>query len=120
MSADRMVLEEVLKQHKDSRAPALSADKFFEVFSVDQILKDYDLSYDSILAGIFDGQNDGGIDWAYILVNDAVVSVDEEFVLPERGEIEITLLIGQSKNEDTFKETPIDKLKSRLEILLSV
>jgi hypothetical protein len=44
----------------------------------------------------------------------------EAFNLPERGEIEILLLIGQSKNEDTFKETPIDRLKSRLEILLKL
>jgi hypothetical protein len=30
------------------------------------------------------------------------------------------LVVGQSKNEDTFKETPIDRLRSRLEILLKL
>jgi hypothetical protein len=120
MPADKVVLDEVLKQHKDTRAPTLSADKFFEIFSVDQILKDYDLSYEDILAGLFDGSDDGGIDWGYILVNGAVVNLDEEFLLPERGEIEITLLLGQSKNQDSFRETPIDKLKSRLEVLLKL
>jgi hypothetical protein len=120
MSAQKLILDEVLRQHKESRAPKLSADKFFEVFSVDQILKDFDFSYDDINAGIFDGPNDGGIDWAYIVMNGSVVSMEEELTLPERGDLEIALLIGQSKNEDTFKETPIDRLKSRLEILLKL
>ena len=44
MAGERVVLDEVLKQLKADRAPTLSADDFFEVFSVDQLLKDYDLT----------------------------------------------------------------------------
>jgi hypothetical protein len=118
MAGEKVVLEEVLKQHQAGRAPNLSASDFFEVFSVDQIMKDFDLSYENILDGIFDGPNDGGIDWAYVIVNGGIVNVGEDLVLPERGALEIGLYVGQSKNEDSFKETPIDRLKSRLEILL--
>ncbi len=32
----------------------------------------------------------------------------------------MVLAVGQSKNEDTFKETPIDRLKSRLDVLLKL
>lgn len=35
-------------------------------------MKDYDLSYENILDGIFDGPNDGGIDWAYVVMNGSV------------------------------------------------
>jgi hypothetical protein len=120
VAGERVVLEEVLKQLRADRAPTISADEFFEVFSVDQLLKDFDLTYEDISAGLFDGSNDGGIDWAYLLVNGAVVNMDEEFVLPSHGEIEMVLAIGQSKNEETFKETPIDRLKSRLDVLLKL
>jgi hypothetical protein len=120
MAGDKVVLEEVLKQQKQERAPTLSPDKFFEVFCVDQILKDFDLTYDNINSGIFDGANDGGIDWAYLFVNRVVVNVDEEIALPPKGDLEFLLVVGQSKNEDTFKETPIDRLRSRLEILLKL
>lgn len=120
MSGERVILDEVLKQHNQSRAPNLSPDKFFEVFSVDQILKDQDLSYEDIQAGIFDGPNDAGIDWAYIVLNGSVVNIEEEIVLPEKGELDIILFVGQSKNQDAFKETPVDVMKSRLEVLLKL
>lgn len=120
MAGDKVVLEEVLKQQKQERAPTLSPDKFFEVFCVDQILKDFDLTYDSINSGIFDGPNDGGIDWAYLFVNGVIVNADEELALPPKGDLEFLLVVGQSKNEDNFKETPIDRLRSRLEILLKL
>src|ERR1700733_10903904 len=120
MAGDKVVLEEVLKQQKQERAPSLGADKFFEVFCVDQILKDFDLTYDSINSGIFDGVNDGGIDWAYLFINGVVVNLEEELALPPKGDLELLLVVGQSKNEDNFKETPIDRLRSRLEILLKL
>jgi AIPR protein len=80
MAGDKVVLEEVLKQQKQERAPALKADKFFEVFCVDQILKDYDLTYDSINSGIFDGPNDGGIDWAYQGIRGSNVDIQASLV----------------------------------------
>jgi hypothetical protein len=90
MAGDKVVLEEVLKQQKQERAPTLSADKFFEVFCVDQILKDFDLTYDNINSGIFDGANDGGIDWAYLFINRVIANVDEEIGLPPKGDLEIS------------------------------
>ncbi|HKH21566.1 MAG TPA: AIPR family protein, partial [Gammaproteobacteria bacterium] len=110
--------DEVLSQLKNERAPTLGIDKFFEVFCVDQLLKEQDLSYEEILSGLFDGKNDGGIDWAYFLINGIAVNIEDDIALPEKVDLNFELHIGQSKNEDTFKETPIDKLKSRLEVLL--
>jgi hypothetical protein len=120
MAGEHVVLDEVLKQLKAERAPRLPNDKYFELFCIAQLLKDYDLTYDDISSGIFDGANDGGIDWAYLLLNGAVVNMDEETILPDRGEIELLLFVGQSKNEDTFKETPVDRIKSRLDVLLKL
>ncbi len=87
MAGERVVLDEVLKQINAERAPTLAPDEFFEVFTVDHLLKDFDLTYEDIRAGLFDGSNDGGIDWAYLLVNGAVVNMDEDFTLPTHGEI---------------------------------
>lgn len=103
MAGERVVLDEVLKQLKAERAPALTTDKYFEVFCVDQLLKDFDLTYEDISAGIFDGANDGGIDWAYLLLNGAIVNMDDDVTLPATGEIELLLVVGQSKNEDALR-----------------
>src|ERR1051326_33913 len=120
MAGERVVLEEVLKQLKAERAPTLSVDKYFEVFCVDQLLKDFDFTYEDIREGIFDGPDDGGIDWAYLLLNGAIVNLDDEIAVPDHGELELLLVVGQSKNEETFKETAIDRLKSRLDVLLKL
>jgi len=117
MSTDQIILQKALEQLKEKQAPTMSADKFFEVFSIDQVLKDHNLSYEEILSGIFDGSDDGGIDWAFVLVNGKLVDVEDANV-PEKGDLQIDLFVGQSKNVDTFKETAVDKLKSRLDILL--
>jgi len=45
---DRIILDQVLEQQRQGIAPALDLGHFFEVFTAEQIVKDYDLSYDEI------------------------------------------------------------------------
>src|SRR5262245_11035252 len=63
------------------------------------IMAPYDLSVDEIEAGITDGGADGQIDAMYVIVNGMVLS--EESVasktIPERGPLEIDIVIIQSK-----------------------
>jgi hypothetical protein len=49
---DRIILDKILEQQKLALAPELTPSKFFEIFTAEQILKDYDLSYDEIESGI--------------------------------------------------------------------
>lgn len=41
--------------------------KVFELFALEQILKDWDLSLDELRSGWTDGRQDGGIDGFYVL-----------------------------------------------------
>lgn len=46
MSAnDRILLDKILEQRRQEESPDLKADKYFEIFTANQILKDFDLSY---------------------------------------------------------------------------
>jgi hypothetical protein len=40
---DRIILDKILEQQKLALAPELTPSKFFEIFTAEQILKDYDL-----------------------------------------------------------------------------
>jgi len=61
-SNDRIILDQVLEQKREAVAPNSTQSFFFEIFTAEQILKDYDLSYDEIESGNIVGGGDGGID----------------------------------------------------------
>ncbi len=57
-SNDQIILNQVLDQRRQEVAPNLDASTYFEVFTAEQILKDYDLSYDEIVSGLVGGGGD--------------------------------------------------------------
>jgi hypothetical protein len=59
---DGIILDQVLERQRQTLAPGLDAAAYFEVLTAEQLLKDYDLSYDEIESGIVAGGGDGGID----------------------------------------------------------
>lgn len=111
-----ILLESILKQQK-AQYPTLSDDNFFEVYCADNILLNYDLSNDEIEEGIVDGSGDAGVDAAYVFVNRQLLTEDFEFSGIKQP-VNLELFIIQSKNQDSFKEGPIDKLSSSLPLLL--
>lgn len=63
MSAnDQIILYSILKEKQKVIAPNYSESEYFEIFTAEEILKDFDLSYEEIQAGIIGGGADGGID----------------------------------------------------------
>jgi hypothetical protein len=76
---DRIILDRILEQKHKEIAPSLSMSDYFEMFTAEQILKDYDLSYDEIQTGIVGGGGDGGMDSIYLFVNGKLVQEDTEF-----------------------------------------
>lgn len=70
MSAnDRIILDKILEQKRKELAPDIPTSKFFEIFTAEQILKDYDLSYDEIESGIVGDGGNGGVDSLYVFLN---------------------------------------------------
>ena len=68
---DKIILEQILDAQRLEHAPSASKSEFFQMFVAEQTLKDHDLGYDELEAGIVDGGNDGGIDAMYVLVSRA-------------------------------------------------
>lgn len=107
-SQDSILLTALVEQTKNSIAPDMSLSDYFELFTSEQILKDYDLSYDELLGGIVGNGGDGGIDSFYMFVNDTLLHPDYE--LPDyKKNITIDIIIIQSKNTNSFCEAAIQK-----------
>jgi len=62
-------LDNTLRQRKEQGASSLSGSDFFEVFSFEQVLKNYDLSDDELLYGKVGASRDGGIDGFFTFIN---------------------------------------------------
>ena len=92
----QQLLNDVLNQQRQQLAPASSDQDYFETFCAEQILKDFDLSYEEIRAGIVDGEHDGGIDAAYAFVNGELIYEDFD-VSSFKKDVRIELHIIQSK-----------------------
>lgn len=104
----QIILETLLEQQKASLADTLSDDAYFHLFVTDQVLKNFELSYDETEEGIVDGGGDGGIDAIYSFVNLELIQRDSELVDGKRNSI-IDIFIIQSKNTNGFSETAIEK-----------
>lgn len=106
---DRILLDEVLEQKRIEIDPEASASDFFEFFTAEQVLKDYDLSYDEIEFGLVADSGDGGIDGIYVFVNDELVREDTELADIKGKTIRIHLTIIQAKTSSGFRETPVER-----------
>lgn len=108
MSNDRILLDEVLEQERSARAPGMSASRYFELFTAEQILKDYDLSGDEIQSGLVGDGGDGGIDSMFVFVNGELVRDDFD---PGhiRRDATLELIVVQAKMSSGFAETPIER-----------
>lgn len=115
MSAnDKIILEQILDEQRQERAPTASKNEFFEIFVAEQTLKDHDLGYDELEAGIVDGSHDGGIDAMYVLVNGEMAQEDFDFSSLKKNVLIETVLI-QAKLSDGFGESAIEKMTATTE-----
>ena len=105
---DRIILDEVLKQRKNAIDPDAQDSSFFEFFTAEQVLKDFDLSYDEIESGLVGGGQDGEIDGIYLFVNGELVQDDPDYGHLKK-DITLDLIIVQSKTRSGFQETPIER-----------
>jgi AIPR protein len=101
---------------KSERGTGLSDSKAFERYVVEQVLKDFDLSNDSIESGDLGAEDDGGVDAFYLFMNNTLITLETPPIVPA-GPIELHLI--QAKYEKGFSETAVQKLESFAKDLLS-
>jgi len=58
-TTDEVLLNQLIASHSQLSTSQIGDSERFELFAVELILKDFDLSYDELEAGIVDGGNDG-------------------------------------------------------------
>lgn len=111
MSNDVILLNSLLEQLKLEVAPEMKDDDYFEIFVNEQILKNYELSYDEMLKGIVDNGGDGGIDGIHIFINGELLQEDTDLNIFKK-DIKFDIFIIQSKNQSGFHEDAILKMFS--------
>lgn len=107
-SNDKIILDEILKQRQAEIDPASSSSDFFELFTAEQVVKDYDLSYDEIESGIVGDSGDGGIDAIYLFINGELVQEDPDYTHLKKN-IHLDMIIVQAKTAPGFQETPVER-----------
>ena len=108
---NQIILETLISQNRKEKYPDLTEDAYFNLFVSEQIMKDFELSYDELEEGIVDNSGDGGIDAIYTFVNEELIQRDTELIDGKRKS-NIDVYIIQSKNTNGFSETPIEKCNS--------
>lgn len=105
---DKIILDEILKARQAEIAPSDRPADYFELFASEQILKDFDLSYDEIESGLVGDGGDGGVDSIYVFVNGELVPEEPDYSHLKKN-ISIEVVLIQSKTTGGFQETPIER-----------
>ncbi len=116
---DTILIDGILDDRVAERIPSGREDEAFEFFAFERVLRDYDLSVEELQSGWVDGENDGGIDGFYILVNGHLLVDPESFMWPKTG-CELDVWIVTCKHHETFKQAPLDNLVASLNELLNL
>ena len=107
----QQLLHDILTQQRQRLAPMLSEQAYFELFCAEQMLKDFDLSYEELRSGIVDGEHDGGIDGIFAFVNGELIREDFN-PLPYKKDVRIELHILQAKTGAGFSEAMVNRVIS--------
>jgi len=104
---DTIVLNSILEQKKKQTATSLPDDDYFELFTFEQTLKKYELSYEELISGKIGGGDDGGIDGFFIFINNELIGEDTDIESFKRNSI-IEVFLIQSKRSPSFSETAVE------------
>ncbi|WP_210444561.1 AIPR family protein [Vibrio crassostreae] len=107
---NQILLDAIVKQEMEQLEESMPLSDFFEFYSALQVLKDNELSYDEINAGIAGESRDGGVDSIYLFVNGELIKEDDDVANKYKKNVDIELVLIQSKYENSFSEEPLLKL----------
>lgn len=114
---DLVLLDSIIEERVAIKLPSEKKDEVFEYLTYEQVLKEYDLSSEEIMAGSVDGRNDGGIDAIFIMVNGHLISDVREALLP-KSNANLEVYFFTCKHKDSFKQDPINSIFTSLQELL--
>jgi hypothetical protein len=110
---DRTYLQRILDDNRAEARPEMDPDKYFEVFSAEQVLKKYELNDSEIESGIVGKGGDGGIDSIYCFIDRLIVREDTSISHLKKANrpVRVELVVIQSKNgRGSFNAAVLDKL----------
>jgi len=126
---DLTVLDEILAQQKSEQDSEMEDNEFFEFFTAQQILRDYQLDPEEIKSGVVSQLaksglpgTDGGIDAIYLLVNGRLIrDLDQAQELKTlKQNIVFDVIIIQSSLETGFSLDRILRLKDTSENIFRI
>lgn len=118
---NKIILNGCIDQFKEENELVKNESEIFELFSLTQITKTYDLTFEEIENSIVDGGNDGGIDSIIVNIDNSIPQTTEEIEeLKFNRNTDVTILITQCKKENSFKELTIDRLITTIPVLFNL
>lgn len=121
MSNNKIILEGCIRTFKETNEIDLTESEVFEIFSLSQIHKDRNITYENIISSIVDGGNDGGIDSIMVFIDEEFVeSIDDLENFNFANKTNSKFIITQCKKENSFKEGPLDKLITTIPVLFDL
>ena len=101
---DQFLLDAIIQARQNSgvRRPV---GETFELLAFEQLLKDYDLSGDEIELGWVDGEDDGGIDGFYTIVNGRLAQQLAVGAEPKQN-VHVEVYLITAKHHATFLKAP--------------
>ncbi|WP_406240135.1 AIPR family protein (plasmid) [Acetobacter orientalis] len=115
----RALVEQIVDE-RSKLAGLTDKSEVFESLVNSLILSSYDLTIDEIEDGDTDGSGDGQIDAMYVVVNGSVLTDEEEDKVPDKGPLEIDIIIAQTKFVDGFEENALKIIRSTARDLLDL
>ncbi|NOT13367.1 MAG: AIPR family protein [Methylococcaceae bacterium] len=121
MSNNRIILDGCISQYKTENQLEAIDSEIFELFTLAQITKNQNITFENIQNSIVDGSMDGGIDSVIVIVGDEIVdTIDELSDVSFTNKTISKFIISQSKKEGSFKEAVIDKLITSCSVLFDL
>lgn len=118
---NKIILENCISQYQQENQLGSVESEIFELFTIFQLTKHLNITYENVYNSIVDGGNDGGIDSILVTVDDEVIESIEELEEVELASSSKTkFYISQCKKENTFKELTIDKLISSCSMIFDL
>lgn len=111
MSENNSVMLDVcLNNFKTTNDLTQDNGELFEIFSLYQLTKKYNLPYNELEDCIVDGGGDGGIDTFSIIVQDTIINTEDDIDnISFNSNTRAELILGQAKCDKSFKENVLDK-----------
>jgi len=126
-NSDRVVIDALFKEYRDTEYPGEEPDDVFEKYAVTQVLKPKELTADELASGIVDGDRDGGVDGFYVFLNGALLDLDDAVLTPGDPTLrhlgshpDLEVFLTQSKNVEKWEESVWEHLLASLPTLLDV